>query len=93
LILDEATSALDTRSERLIQAALDPLMRNRTTLAIAHRLSTILAADVILVVDRGRIVERGTHQELLQRGGLYAKLYRQQFAPSTSRTALAEQAH
>jgi ATP-binding cassette subfamily B protein len=93
LILDEATSALDTRSERLIQAALDPLMRNRTTLAIAHRLSTILAADVILVVDRGRIVERGTHQELLHRGGLYAKLYRQQFAASTTRTALAEQAH
>jgi ATP-binding cassette, subfamily B, bacterial len=90
LILDEATSALDTRSERLIQAALDPLMRNRTTLAIAHRLSTILAADVILVVDRGRIVERGTHEELLQRGGLYAKLYRQQFAPSTTRSALAE---
>jgi ATP-binding cassette subfamily B protein len=93
LILDEATSALDTRSERLIQAALDPLMRNRTTLAIAHRLSTILAADVILVVDRGRIVERGTHAELLQRSGLYAKLYCQQFAPSTTRTAFAEQAH
>jgi ATP-binding cassette subfamily B protein len=80
LILDEATSALDTRSERLIQAALDPLMRDRTTLAIAHRLSTILAADVILVVDRGRIVERGTHEELLQMGGLYARLYREQFA-------------
>jgi len=91
LILDEATSALDTRSERLIQAALDPLMRNRTTLAIAHRLSTILAADVILVVDRGGIVERGTHGELLQRGGLYAKLYRQQFA-STTRTAITEPA-
>jgi ATP-binding cassette, subfamily B, bacterial len=86
LILDEATSALDTRSERLIQAALDPLMRNRTTLAIAHRLSTILAADVILVVDRGRIVERGTHGELLRQGGLYEKLYRQQFAPSTERS-------
>ncbi len=87
LILDEATSALDTRSERLIQAALDPLMRNRTTLAIAHRLSTILAADVILVVDRGRIVERGTHDELLRQGGLYEKLYRQQFAPSTNRSS------
>ena len=83
LILDEATSALDTRSERLIQSALEPLMRNRTTLAIAHRLSTILAADVILVVERGKIVERGTHEELLRRGGLYAKLYRQQFAASS----------
>jgi ATP-binding cassette, subfamily B, bacterial len=93
LILDEATSALDTRSERLIQAALDPLMRNRTTLAIAHRLSTILAADVILVVDRGQIVERGTHEELLRRGGLYAKLYRQQFAPSTTRAGVAEQTY
>jgi ATP-binding cassette, subfamily B, bacterial len=86
LILDEATSALDTRSERLIQAALHPLMRNRTTLAIAHRLSTILAADVILVVDRGRVVERGTHAELLQQGGLYEKLYRQQFALSGERS-------
>ncbi len=80
LILDEATSALDTHSERLIQAALEPLMKGRTTLAIAHRLSTILAADVILVVDRGRIVERGTHAELLQHDGLYAKLYREQFS-------------
>jgi ATP-binding cassette subfamily B protein len=69
----------------LIQAALDSLMRNRTTLAIAHRLSTILAADVILVVDRGRIVERGTHDELLRIGGLYAKLYREQFAASSVR--------
>ena len=84
LILDEATSALDTRSERLIQAALDPLMRDRTTLAIAHRLSTILAADLILVVDRGRIVERGTHAELLEQGGLYARLYHQQFASDGS---------
>ncbi len=80
LILDEATSALDTHSERLIQAALDPLMRDRTTLAIAHRLSTILAADIILVVERGRIVERGTHDHLLALGGLYARLYRDQFA-------------
>jgi len=80
LILDEATSALDTHSERLIQAALEPLMKNRTTLAIAHRLSTILAADVILVVDKGEIVERGTHQELLEFEGLYAKLYNEQFS-------------
>jgi ATP-binding cassette subfamily B protein len=79
LILDEATSALDTHSERLIQAALEPLMQNRTTLAIAHRLSTILAADVILVVDHGEIVERGTHEELLERNGLYARLYNEQF--------------
>ncbi|HJT59084.1 MAG TPA: ABC transporter ATP-binding protein, partial [Ktedonobacteraceae bacterium] len=81
LILDEATSSLDTYSERLIQAALKPLMKNRTTIAIAHRLSTVLAADAILVVDKGEIVERGTHQELLARGGLYAKLYNQQFLP------------
>jgi len=80
LILDEATSALDTHSERLIQAALEPLMKNRTTLAIAHRLSTILAADIILVVDKGEIVERGTHEELLQQEGLYARLYNEQFS-------------
>ncbi len=79
LILDEATSSLDTTSERLVQAALDPLMKGRTTIAIAHRLSTILSADMIFVVDRGRIVERGTHAELLARGGLYAQLYQQQF--------------
>jgi ATP-binding cassette, subfamily B, bacterial len=80
LILDEATSSLDTTSERLVQQALQPLMEDRTTIAIAHRLSTILSADVIFVVDRGRIVERGTHEELLLRSGLYASLYREQFA-------------
>ncbi|MFI5225076.1 MAG: ABC transporter ATP-binding protein [Candidatus Limnocylindrales bacterium] len=79
LILDEATSALDTVSERLIQTALERLMEGRTTVAIAHRLSTILRADQILVYDRGRIVERGTHAQLLDRGGLYARLYEEQF--------------
>jgi ATP-binding cassette, subfamily B, bacterial len=79
LLLDEATSALDTVSERLIQAALNRLMEGRTTVAIAHRLSTILRADQILVFDRGRIVERGTHDELLKHEGLYARLYQQQF--------------
>ncbi len=80
LILDEATSALDTRSERLIQEAVERTMRGRTTLAIAHRLSTILRADLILVYERGRIVERGTHADLLAKGGTYALLYREQFA-------------
>ncbi len=79
LVLDEATSALDTASERLVQAALEPLMQGRTTLAIAHRLSTIMAADVIFVVDHGRIIEQGNHLELIARGGLYADLYHQQF--------------
>lgn len=80
LILDEATSALDTHSERLVQASLEQLMQGRTTIAIAHRLSTILAADQILVIDRGKIVEAGTHEELLMEGGLYASLYHEQFA-------------
>jgi ATP-binding cassette subfamily B protein len=79
LVLDEATSALDTVSERLIQTALNRLMEGRTTIAIAHRLSTILRADLILVFDRGRIVERGTHAELLRQEGLYAHLYHEQF--------------
>jgi ATP-binding cassette subfamily B protein len=80
LILDEATSALDTTSERLVQQALETATHRRTTIAIAHRLSTILGADMILAVDGGRVVESGTHAELLARGGLYARLYTEQFA-------------
>jgi ATP-binding cassette subfamily B protein len=79
LILDEATSSLDSRSEALIQTALEPLLGGRTSLVIAHRLSTILRADLILVMEKGRIVERGTHAELLAKGGLYSRLYDEQF--------------
>jgi subfamily B ATP-binding cassette protein MsbA len=79
LALDEATSALDTESERHVQAALEALMRGRTTIVIAHRLSTVEKADRIVALDRGRIAETGTHRELLARGGIYAKLYSIQF--------------
>jgi ATP-binding cassette subfamily B protein len=79
LVLDEATSHLDSESEALIQEALKRVMAGRTSIVIAHRLSTILAADLILVMDRGRIVERGTHQSLLRQGGLYSQLYETQF--------------
>jgi len=80
LILDEATSALDTESEQMVQKALQNLMANRTTLVIAHRLSTIFHADKIVVLDRGEIIQSGTHTELLKQGGLYKKLYEMQFA-------------
>jgi ATP-binding cassette subfamily B protein len=79
LVLDEATSSLDSESEALIQDALKRVMAGRTSIVIAHRLSTILAADLILVMDRGKIVERGTHEELIASGGLYSQLYETQF--------------
>jgi ATP-binding cassette subfamily B protein len=79
LVLDEATSSLDSESESLIQDALKRVMAGRTSIVIAHRLSTILAADLILVMDRGKIVERGTHDELIASGGLYSQLYETQF--------------
>jgi subfamily B ATP-binding cassette protein MsbA len=74
LILDEATSALDTESERLVQDALSVLMKNRTSLVIAHRLSTIRHADEILVLELGKIIERGTHDKLISHGGMYKRL-------------------
>jgi subfamily B ATP-binding cassette protein MsbA len=79
LILDEATSALDTQSERLVQEAIERLMANRTVLVIAHRLATVRQADEILVLDEGRIIQRGSHTELLAAGGLYRRLYELQF--------------
>ncbi|MGH6979565.1 MAG: ABCB family ABC transporter ATP-binding protein/permease, partial [Stellaceae bacterium] len=90
LLLDEATSALDNHTERDIQDALDRVSRNRTTLVIAHRLSTIVSADEILVLDQGSIVERGTHQELLVRGGLYASMWNRQREAQMAREILAE---
>ena len=79
LLLDEATSALDANSERMVQAALETAMQGRTTLVIAHRLATVKRADAIWVFDHGRLVERGTHADLVQQGGLYARLAALQF--------------
>ncbi len=84
LLLDEATSALDAESEMLVQQALEELMQHRTTLVIAHRLATVLKADRILVMDEGRIVEEGTHQSLVAKGGIYARLAKLQFADGAS---------
>jgi ATP-binding cassette subfamily B protein len=89
LLLDEATSALDSHTEKDIQDALDRVSKNRTTLVIAHRLSTIVAADEILVLDHGVIVERGTHQQLLARGGLYASMWSRQREAEAAREKLA----
>jgi subfamily B ATP-binding cassette protein MsbA len=79
LVLDEATSSLDAESERLIEDAMERLLAGRTTLIIAHRLSTVRRADRLVVLDRGRVVEEGTHAELMGLGGLYARLYARQF--------------
>ena len=79
LILDEATSALDNESERFVQQAIENLRKNRTSIIIAHRLSTIEQADRILVIDRGELVEEGTHQTLLSKNGIYASMYQLQF--------------
>jgi ATP-binding cassette subfamily B protein len=90
LVLDEATSALDSHTEKDIQDALDRVSKNRTTLVIAHRLSTIVAADEIIVLDQGVIVERGTHQALLAKGGLYASMWNRQREAEAAREKLAE---
>jgi ATP-binding cassette subfamily B protein len=90
LMLDEATSALDSFTEKEIQTSLDQVAKNRTTLVIAHRLSTVIHADTILVMDKGKIVERGTHAELLAQGGLYAGLWTRQREAEEARRKLAE---
>ncbi|HEX7198172.1 MAG TPA: ATP-binding cassette domain-containing protein, partial [Dongiaceae bacterium] len=90
LLLDEATSALDNESERMVQAALAELKQGRTTMVIAHRLSTVVSADCIYVMEHGRIVERGRHVELIARGGVYARLYAQQFAEESEAPPVRE---
>jgi len=92
LILDEATSSVDTRTEAQVQRAMEKLMKGRTSFVIAHRLSTIRDADRILVMNEGRLVEQGRHDELLAKGGFYADLYYSQFMGSASGTAVGEQA-
>jgi len=89
LILDEATSALDAESERLVQKALANLMRNKTSIVIAHRLSTVRRADKIVVMVRGKIIETGTHAELLEKGGIYRRLYELQFLEEEESERLA----
>jgi subfamily B ATP-binding cassette protein MsbA len=89
LILDEATSALDNEAERQVQASLERLMKGRTTLVIAHRLSTVQNADRIIVLDRGRTVEQGTHAQLMEQGGLYSALYRMQFNEPAAESPVA----
>jgi subfamily B ATP-binding cassette protein MsbA len=87
LLLDEATSALDTESERKVQNALQELMKDRTTLVIAHRLSTVVDADLIYVIDKGQVAEQGTHSQLIQQDGIYAKLYAMQFSEEETQKA------
>jgi ATP-binding cassette subfamily B protein len=87
IVLDEATAHLDSESEAAVQRALDTALEGRTAIVIAHRLSTVRGADQILVVDEGRIVERGTHRELIDRGGLYNDLYTTQFADQETRSS------
>jgi ATP-binding cassette, subfamily B, heavy metal transporter len=90
LVLDEATSALDSHTEHEIQGALERVAQNRTSLVIAHRLSTIVAADEIIVLDQGKIAERGTHAELLASGGLYASMWNRQREAEAAREKLAQ---